>query len=217
MKPIFSKTIQHTGPTDKKASELFPNGISNLTTNEILTMAYISEDGEVLNMFALDPGTHKVRVPSNVSVIVSTSKNTKWSVRWPSRWEPADSTRIAAALVRPLTPLEEMQDYLNITAARALAGENARKLKAGEATMDFSQDDYSEDHEDDHDSPLSIHQMELIMGQLQQDLRQSQKTAQSTPAEPQTPTRGDGNPNQTDIEDNVADQKQPNESIGETK
>lgn len=215
---IFSKIEKHTGPLKEPTTTHFPIGMCKVTTNELLSLAYIEENGEIINMFVLNPGTHRVKVPNNVKIVVNCDKKTDWSVRWPSRFEKADSTRVAAALIRPLTQQEEMHDYMQEVLARSQRTELQNQMRAGNVEIDVTNEDWRDHIEEDHDSPLSVHQLELMVEQLRTDFAATQKRQQqnNTPsAEPQQATRGDGNPNQTDIEDSPGDQKQPNRGLSD--
>lgn len=182
-----SITTNFQGPTDSSQREVLPVGISRVQTDGYLGIAYVTQDGETLSMFCLNPGKarHIVHCPKNVMVVVECDATCKWSVKKSNRYEPADPNRVEMAVVRPKSDFEEMQDYLNEAAARALGAENARKLRSGEMEIDTSMDDYSDEHEQDAHVPLSIHQMTLITEQISQDIKKEKKRLASlAPAKP---------------------------------
>lgn len=180
--------VKHKGPKqDMQHGPLLPIGLSRVTCDGILTIGYIDADGTIRDMFALDPGTHRVRCPSEVSVVVDCDKSTVWNVLWPSRFNPSDPTRIEAALVRPRSPKEEMADYVNQLFARTQQGMIAEALRTGNAELDISQDDYTEDLEEDYAAPLSVYQLQDMVKLMEADVRRKQeaeKAAAKPPAKP---------------------------------
>lgn len=181
---FFRKIINYVGDDVDASDPILPIGICKVATHKPLSISYVDHNGECVNMFVLEPGTHNVKRQKNVNVIVSCDDDNKWSVIIPRRFERSDDTRIAAALVRPKSQSEEMQDYLNEIVARAIGGQTAQKLRSGNAEFDHSEEDYDFDKEDDEDTPLSVHQMNIIMDELQKDLLAKQsKNKQDVPAE----------------------------------
>lgn len=173
-KGVFAEVIRHLGPKgDTDKDYIFPVGRFKLNTTDDLTVAYVNhEGGDIRDMFVLEGGrSHIVMRPLGVVVTVECDKKTSWSVRWPGRFNPADPTRVEAELVRPRSQKEEIQDYLNEVAARTLDAERARKIRSGEAEFDFSNEDFSEEHEDDMDTPLSVHQLKDMIDIMQEDLK----------------------------------------------
>lgn len=179
---IFSKSKQYVGPAQSSIDDIIlPVGLSRVKTSSHLSIAYINPDGQVTDMFVLDPGQHTVRLPSARSIVVDCDKKCNWIVIRPGRFCPSDPARVSAAMVRPRTQREEMQDYLNEMLARATGGRLAQQLRSGQAEIDISQDDY-EDDEDDSDSPLSVHQLEGLVSGLQADLKRKLASAKPSPA-----------------------------------
>lgn len=215
---IFAKTQEYVGSqkTFDDDDQIFPVGLSKVTTDSMLSIAYIDRHGQVQSMFVLNPGQHRVSLPAHVHVVVSTAKNAKWSVRWPSRFEPSDPNRISAALVSPKSQKEEMQDYLNEIVARALSGQQAQQLRDGTAEFDPTQDDYSEYHEDDHDSPLSVYQMQLIMDQFSTEIEQKRHEG-SPPAEPLLKKSDSRDPQTRDIEEIISESKAKDHAQNDTQ
>lgn len=167
--------VQHTGPKeDVKHGPLLPVGYSKFTCSDMVTIGYISDEGTIRDMFALDAGTHFLMCPSDVHVVVDCAPKSKWSVAWPSPFNPFDPTRVNASLVRPRSPKEEMQDYINEVYARALGGERAQMLRTGKAEIDMDNDDWDDD-DDSFDAPMSVHQMQNMVDILQQDLVRKQE------------------------------------------
>lgn len=195
LRTVFG-VFQHIGLKDsKKHGPILPIGLSRVITEDYLSVGYIDADGNIRDMFVLEPGKHRVMCPSDVHVVIDCAVKARWSVRWPSRFNPADPTRVEASLVRPRSQREEMQDYVNERLAQVLAGENARKLRSGEAEIDFSQDNYDEDLEDDMDSPLSVYQLEGLVSHLERDLehkRKAIKDLDTPPAKPAKPSKVPG-------------------------
>lgn len=165
------------GPQDSSKDEVLPVGLCRVSCMDIIGIGFVNADGEVQSMFSLNPGKeHIVNVPSDVQVVVECSPKVKWFVKWSNRFNKSDPTRIEAALLRPRSDREEMQDYFNELTARALGGELASQLRSGVAEFDHTNDDYSEDHEDDCVTPFSTYQLGLIIDQLQADLKHQVKT-----------------------------------------
>lgn len=176
---IFGDRKEYVGSLDGQQSvDVFQAGINRVTTDRQLGIAFI-EAGEVIDMFSLDPGTHRVKFPGNgVVVVVECDPETKWFVKFGGMFNPSDPTRIEASLVRPRTQKQEMQDYMNELAARAFGKQISDDLRAGVAEFDSSEDDYSEEHEEDSQAPLSTFQLDLIMQELQREI------ASRSPAKP---------------------------------
>lgn len=171
---LLGRTLTFTGSLDaiceSGANPVFPKGLSRVSTTHPLAVAYVL--GNVTHhMFVLDPGVHTVKYPGNYNVIITSDKLCKWSVRWPSRFDKANPTRVAAALIRPKSQREEMADYVNEMVARAIGGKTQEQLRSGQAEVDISEEDWREETEDDYDSPLSIYQMELIMNSMANDIK----------------------------------------------
>lgn len=159
------------GPSNIDEATL-PPGLSRVTCFDFIGIAFVDvENKNILSMFSLEPGKrHVVRRPENVAVIVECAADTVWFVEYSNRFNKSDPNRVEAALLRPRTPKEEMQDYLNEVAARALGREISEGLRKGTHEFDMENDDYSEYLEDDEHAPLSVHQMKLIINELEKDL-----------------------------------------------
>lgn len=169
------KTVNYVGPKDQDLEPLFPVGLCKVITEDYLTVAFV-RDNAAQDVFCLDPGVHRVRTPEGVRVHTSCSKQNKWSVVWPGRFDNADPTRIEVGLVRPRSPLQEQQDYMNEIMARTSARETAELLRSGRAEFDPSQEDYDfEQDGEDMEAPFSTHQMQLIVEQLQRDMARQVK------------------------------------------
>lgn len=178
---LFLSDIRNfVGTADSSKGEIFPVGRCKVVCDGMLAVAFITSDGVAMSMFVLTPGTHTVQTPDGVQVVVECDKRVRWSVTIPGRFNPSNPDRVSASLVRPRTQQEEMQDYLNEIVARALGGQQAQQLRSGQAEFDHSQDDYTEDSEDDYDTPLSVHQMTMIMDELQRDLVAQMKREQDS-------------------------------------
>lgn len=158
------------GSTRSDIKPIFPVGRSICYTTGMLSIAFINPDSTVRDLFVLDPGKHDVMCPSDVFVEVNCDKNVKWHVRWPNRFNPFDPVRVEASVLRPKNDREEMRDYLNELVARSVGGDTAEMLRSGKAVIDLENDNYDEDEDEDQDTPLSIHQMGLIMDELQKDI-----------------------------------------------
>lgn len=198
-KRLFAGYVEHKGPKTDIEAPLLPIGRSVIMTGGHLSIAFVSPDGIAQTMFVLDPGRHIVRCPEQVSVVVECDKSVKWSVRWPGRFNPADPTRVDASLVRPRTQKEEMQDFVNEMIARTVRGVTAQQLREGKAEIDVENDNYDEDMEDDYDSPLSAHQMELIMEEMNREIvRQHRVEAKKAPPR---------DPNTVDLVDGLTDKE----------
>lgn len=172
--------FQFTGPTGIDEDTL-PCGLSRVTCHGFIGIAFVDvENKNIVNMFSLEPGKrHVIRRPENVRVIVECEPETVWFVEYSNRFNQSDPNRVEAALLRPRTPQEEMQDYLNEVAARALGAEIADGLRKGTHEIDMENDDYSEYLEDDEHAPLSVHQMKLIIDELEKDIREQTATSDS--------------------------------------
>lgn len=159
------------GPSDIDEVTL-PAGLSRVTCNNFIGIAFVDvENKNIVNMFSLEPGKrHVVRRPDNVGVIVECEPETIWFVEYSNRFNQSDPNKVEETLLRPRTQQEEMQDYLNEVAARALGGEIAQRLRT--EGIDMDNDDYSEYVEDDEHAPLSVHQMKLIIQTMEDDLKQ---------------------------------------------
>lgn len=176
------KTINHVGPIDQGLEPLFPVGLCKVITEDYLTVAFV-RDNAAQDVFCLDPGVHRVRTPEGVRVHTSCSKQNKWSVVWPGRFDNADPTRIEVGMVRPRSALQEQQDYLNEIAARASAREVADMLRTGKAEFDPSTEDYEfEQDGEDTEAPFSTHQLELMIAMMRQDLRRQVKPSPAKPS-----------------------------------
>jgi hypothetical protein len=198
------ETVYHVGiPAPEEP--ILPVGISRVTCNGYLSIGFINDDGETLSMFTLNPGTHIIRRPSDVHVILQCEQDTQWFVYWPGRFDRSDSTKISETLIRPRSSQEEMADYLNEMIARVSSRKSSEMLRSGKAEIDFSDEDY-EDDSDDYDSPLSVHQMSLIMDVLEADIKAKHKKSSTPPAQPGEPGAADKN-NQVDIEEAIEQDK----------
>lgn len=185
-RPIFPKTTFYHGVPDEITFNEFPVGLCTINTSTYLSLTFIDADGSAFHLFCLNPGRHTVNRPHTaVHIMAETTTDNRWSITQPSRFQPSDPTRVSAALVRPLSQREEMQDYVNELISRALGGKLADDLRAGKAELDLSEDDYSEEHEDDHDSPLSTYQMQILIDELSQEL--ALKQGKPTSPEPPPP------------------------------
>lgn len=153
--------------------DTLPCGLSRVTCQGFLGIGFVDvENKNIVSMFSLEPGKrHVIRRPENVRVIVECEPETVWFVEYSNRFNQSDPNRVEAALLRPRSPKEEMQDYLNEVAARALGKEIADGLRKGTLEIDMENDDYSEYLEDDEHAPLSVHQMRMIIDELEKDIR----------------------------------------------
>lgn len=194
MKNLFGVKKQYVGPVNvadgSEIVSVFQPGINRLSCDGQLGIAFV-DSGEVTDMFTLDPGQHRIKYPdASVVVIVECEPGTKWFVKSGGVFNPSDPTRIEASLVRPRSQREEMQAYVNELAARAYGKAMADDLRAGRAEFDTSQDDYSEEHEDDTQAPLSTHQLEFMMQEMQLEIQRRQeaeRTSQVPPGDVNTP------------------------------
>lgn len=196
MKLITGHKKDYFGPIDghEKDVVIFQPGINRVTTDGQLGIAFI-DNGEVTDMFSLDRGTHRVKFPGNgVIAVVECDPDTHWFVKSGGVFNPADPTRVDAALIRPKSQREEMQDYMNDLAARAMARSEQDMLRSGQAEFDPTEDDYSEDLEEDGTAPLSLSQLGLIMKELELDIKASRKQSdieeEAPPVALKTPPSG---------------------------
>lgn len=161
------------GPSDASDINPLPVGLSRVSCiGGYIGIAFVNhESREILSMFSLEPGkVHVVNVPNGVHVVVECESDVRWSVSYSNRFNKSDPTRIETTLLRPRTPQEEMQDYLNEVAARAAGDEVASNLRSGNYEVDMENDDYSEHLEDDLHAPLTVYQMEGIINEIQKDI-----------------------------------------------
>lgn len=186
---IFGNRKDYVGPLDgQQGIDVFQPGINRVSCDGQLGIAFIDQ-GEVTDMFSLDPGQHRVKFPGNgVVVIVECEPETKWFVKYGGVFNPSDPTRIEASLVRPRSQQQEMQAYMNELAARAFGRQISDDLRSGRAEFDVSQDDYSEDIESDEQAPLSVYQLNYMMEELQREIaeRTPPKDPSSTVNDPPT-------------------------------
>lgn len=198
MEGLLGTTKTFKGPVNVSDMEapiiVLQAGINRITTNGQLGIAFI-EQGEVTDMFSLDPGTHRVKYPGDhVIAIFECEPETKWFVKYGGWFNPSDPTRIEASLVRPRTQQQEMQAYMNELAARAFGKQISDELRSGQAEFDASQDDYSLDHEDDTQAPLSVYQLKHMMDEIQAEIairtppKDQSSTVNEKPVVVSTPT-----------------------------
>lgn len=154
--------------------ETLPSGLSRVSCMGFIGIAFIDvESKAILNMFSLEPGKrHIIRRSNDVRVVVECEPDVVWFVEYSNRFNKSDPNRVEAALLRPRSQKEEIQDYLNEMAARALGSEYADGLRKGTHEIDMENDDYSEHLEDDEHAPLSVHQMKLIIGEMEKELKE---------------------------------------------
>lgn len=174
---MLAKILRFEGKASSEKTEVFPVGRSIVHTDGILTVSYISADGQLKGLFVLDPGRHHVMCPDDVLVDVDCKPSVRWSVRWPNRYNPFDPVRMEVSVVRPLNEREEMREYMNELLARSLGGKVAEQLRSGEAEIDVTADDYSEQYEEEEDTHLSVHQLSIIMANVERDLMAARKRA----------------------------------------
>lgn len=167
-----TQRYHYTGPSEVGNGNVFPVGLCRVACTDFIGVAYVDPVGrEIVSMFSLEPGKiHVVKTPDNVDVVVECDPAAQYFVSYSTRFNKSDPTRIESTLIRPKTPQEEMQDYLNEVAARAASAEISRALREGRAEFDMTNDDYDEDKEDDEIAPLSVYQMEGILKVMQEDL-----------------------------------------------
>lgn len=171
-----NKSFYHVGPCDFAQGNPLPVGLSKVTTDGQLAFAFLDpESKEVVSMFSLDPGKHIVKVPADVHIIAECKKDVKWLVQYSKNFNKSDPTRIEASVLRPRDPREEMREYFNEVAARAMGSDWSEKLKKGEAEIDTTYDDYSEYLPDDDGMipPMTVHQLGLVIDELQKDIKRS--------------------------------------------
>lgn len=198
---LLPRFVKHKGRKDSAKAELLPVGLSRVITDGQLGIAFVSADGEVTDMFSLDPGKHRVKFPGDRHVIVECDPSVQWTVMWPGRFNLSDPTRIDASIVRPRSQQQELQDYVNELSARTMSRLEADALRSGNAEMDISQDDYTEElPEDDTIGLPSIHQLGIMIDELKKDLEyqrqvEAEEISDPSPTEdPLLPPGGTGAP-----------------------
>lgn len=162
----------YKGSDDGNNGNALPVGLSRVTCTDFIGIAFIDHTKkEVVSMFSLEPGkVHVIKCPEGVQVVVETGEEVEWFVSYSNRFNKSDPTKVESALIRPRTQQEEMQDYINSVAARAMGAEIAQGLRSGTHELSMENDDYSEYQEDDEIAPLTVYQMESIIKVMQSDL-----------------------------------------------
>lgn len=168
------RTHKHKGigPDGGENGNVIPSGLSRFSCTGFVGIAFLDlENRAVVSMFSLEPGRiHVVRCPDNVLVVLECESDVEWFVSFSNRFNKSDPTRVESTLLRPRTPEEEMQDYLNEVAARASSAEIAQGIRRGEIEIDMTNEDFTEEYEEDEIAPLSVYQMQNMLDIINDDL-----------------------------------------------
>lgn len=208
LKPIFWGLKQHVGPKSTSKETLFPCGHCYVNTLGPLVVTFIGPDAAILSIFMLDTGRHHLRVPRDILVEVECDEDVRWSVEWPRRWNPADSTRVEVPVTRPRSQQEEMKEYVSMLVARA----TGQDIKPGEV---HDEDDFElDDEEFNLDAPESIYQLEYMIREMQEAVTKARDNSPtgkliSTVDEPEKPQEAKNRRGKVDAKPTQADPPPP--------
>lgn len=151
---MWQRVKQYVGPQDDSKEPLFPKRVFWLVTMSPLVITYLDQNGEAAQIFLLEPGRHYVKPMVGHHVLVDCDEDCNWHVEWPNIFTVVDPTRVSAAVMRPRSQNEEMQDYFNMLVAKA----------ANVGFIETKDEDWNDPNDMEYD--LSIPQMDYMLKEM---------------------------------------------------